>query len=103
MQRLPNLSTHFEYADKKEEVLSIKFCNRDAFLNVTDRFKKIPNVDQLHRQNYHIIKSADYKHELLGERLTTTQKTSVFKKLPKAVIVLAFVLFLNARKHVSNH
>jgi hypothetical protein len=23
--------------------------------------------------------------------------------LPKAVIVLAFVLFLNARKHVSNH
>jgi hypothetical protein len=37
---------------------------------------------------------ADYKHELLGERLTTTPKTYAYLKIAGFVIVLGFLLFL---------
>jgi hypothetical protein len=37
---------------------------------------------------------ADYKHELLGERLTTTPKNYAYLKLPKvATDLVVFVLF----------
>ena len=41
------------------------------------------------------VLEADYKHELIGERLTTTPKHYAYLKLLKDVIVLAlFVQFL---------
>jgi ribosomal protein S12 methylthiotransferase len=46
--------------------------------------KEIPNVDQfLVQQNYHNYWKlyADYKHELLGERLTTTPKNYAYLKI----------------------
>jgi ribosomal protein S12 methylthiotransferase len=45
---------------------------------------------------------ADYKHELLGERLTTTQKNYAYLKLPKVATDLVVLCYSNhARKHVS--
>jgi ribosomal protein S12 methylthiotransferase len=42
---------------------------------------------------------ADYKHELLGERLTTTPKITPICKIKVATDLVVFVLFHHARKH----
>jgi ribosomal protein S12 methylthiotransferase len=54
--------------------------------NVTDQFprKEIPNVDQYFgTTGAYIVKAlgADYKHELLGERLATTPKKLCLSKI----------------------
>jgi ribosomal protein S12 methylthiotransferase len=45
---------------------------------------------------------ADYKHELLGERLTTTPKNYAYLKLPKVATDLVVLCYSIMRgKHVS--
>jgi ribosomal protein S12 methylthiotransferase len=67
--------------------------------------KEIPNVDQFFW--YWVtpaIKAlgADYKHELLGERLTTTPKNYAYLKLLKVAIdLVVFCAILMRGKHVS--
>jgi ribosomal protein S12 methylthiotransferase len=76
-----------EYADKKEKGLVDKVfvtgCLSERYR--TDLEKEIPNVDQYFGTTELplLLKAlgADYKHELLGERLTTTPKNYAYLKI----------------------
>ncbi len=87
------------YADKKEQGLVDKVfvtgCLSERYK--PDLQREIPNIDEYFGTTElpGLLKAlgADYKHELLGERLTTTQKTMLTLKLPKDVTVrVVFVL-----------
>ena len=76
-----------EYADKKEKGLVDKVfvtgCLSERYR--PDLEKEIPNVDQFFGTTElpALLKAlgADYKHELLGERLTTTPKNYAYLKI----------------------
>ncbi|WP_338408084.1 30S ribosomal protein S12 methylthiotransferase RimO [uncultured Flavobacterium sp.] len=76
-----------EYADKKERGLVDKVfvtgCLSERYR--PDLEKEIPNVDQFFGTTElpALLKAlgADYKHELLGERLTTTPKNYAYLKI----------------------
>ena len=76
-----------EYADKKERGLVDKVfvtgCLSERYR--PDLEKEIPNVDQFFGTTElpQLLKAlgADYKHELLGERLTTTPKNYAYLKI----------------------
>ena len=76
-----------EYADKKEKGLVDKVfvtgCLSERYR--PDLEKEIPNVDQYFGTTElpGLLKAlgADYKHELLGERLTTTPKNYAYLKI----------------------
>ena len=76
-----------EYAQKKEEGLVDKVfvtgCLSERYR--PDLEKEIPNIDQYFGTTElpHLLKAlgADYKHELLGERLTTTPKNYAYLKI----------------------
>ncbi|WPR71191.1 30S ribosomal protein S12 methylthiotransferase RimO [Flavobacterium sp. NG2] len=76
-----------EYADKKEKGLVDKVfvtgCLSERYR--PDLEKEIPNVDQFFGTTElpQLLKAlgADYKHELLGERLTTTPKNYAYLKI----------------------
>ena len=76
-----------EYADKKDKGLVDKVfvtgCLSERYR--PDLEKEIPNVDQYFGTTElpQLLKAlgADYKHELLGERLTTTPKNSAYLKI----------------------
>jgi ribosomal protein S12 methylthiotransferase len=76
-----------EYADKKERGLVDKVfvtgCLSERYR--PDLEKEIPNVDQYFGTTElpQLLKAlgADYKHELLGERLTTTPKNYAYLKI----------------------
>lgn len=76
-----------EYADKKERGLIDKVfvtgCLSERYK--PDLEKEIPNVDQFFGTTElpSLLKAlgADYKHELLGERLTTTPKNYAYLKI----------------------
>jgi ribosomal protein S12 methylthiotransferase len=76
-----------EYADKKDKGLVDKVfvtgCLSERYR--PDLEKEIPNVDQYFGTTElpQLLKAlgADYKHELLGERLTTTPKNYAYLKI----------------------
>lgn len=82
-----SVNTILEYADKKEKGLVDKVfvtgCLSERYR--PDLEKEIPNVDQYFGTTELplLLKAlgADYKHELLGERLTTTPKNYAYLKI----------------------
>jgi len=82
-----SVNTILEYAQKKEEGLVDKVfvtgCLSERYK--PDLEKEIPNVDQYFgtTEMPSLLKAlgADYKHELLGERVTTTPKNYAFLKI----------------------
>jgi ribosomal protein S12 methylthiotransferase len=82
-----SVNTILEYADKKERGLVDKVfvtgCLSERYR--PDLEKEIPNVDQYFGTTELplLLKAlgADYKHELLGERLTTTPKNYAYLKI----------------------
>ncbi|QYJ67376.1 30S ribosomal protein S12 methylthiotransferase RimO [Flavobacterium litorale] len=75
------------YADKKEQGIVDKVfvtgCLSERYK--PDLEREIPNIDQYFGTTElpHLLKAlgADYKHELLGERLTTTPKNYAYLKI----------------------
>jgi ribosomal protein S12 methylthiotransferase len=82
-----SVNTILEYVDKKEQGLVDKVfvtgCLSERYK--PDLEKEIPNVDQYFGTSDlpQLLKvlGADYKHELLGERLTTTPKNYAYLKI----------------------
>ena len=82
-----SVNTILEYADKKERGLVDKVfvtgCLSERYR--PDLEKEIPNVDQFFGTTELplLLKAlgADYKHELIGERLTTTPKNYAYLKI----------------------
>ena len=82
-----SINTILEYADKKERGLVDKVfvtgCLSERYR--PDLEKEIPNVDQYFGTTELplLLKAlgADYKHELIGERLTTTPKNYAYLKI----------------------
>ena len=82
-----SVNTILEYADKKEQGLVDKVfvtgCLSERYR--PDLEKEIPNVDQFFGTTELplLLKAlgADYKHELIGERLTTTPKNYAYLKI----------------------
>ncbi len=82
-----SINTILEYADKKEKGLVDKVfvtgCLSERYR--PDLEKEIPNIDQYFGTTElpQLLKAlgADYKHELLGERLTTTPKNYAYLKI----------------------
>ena len=82
-----SVNTILEYVDKKEQGLVDKVfvtgCLSERYR--PDLEKEIPNVDQYFGTTELplLLKAlgADYKHELLGERLTTTPKKYAYLKI----------------------
>ncbi len=82
-----SVNTILEFVDKKEQGLVDKVfvtgCLSERYK--PDLEKEIPNVDQYFgtTQLPQLLKAlgADYKHELIGERLTTTPKNYVYLKI----------------------
>ena len=82
-----SVNTILEYLDKKEQGLVDKVfvtgCLSERYR--PDLEKEIPNVDQYFGTTELplLLKAlgADYKHELLGERLTTTPKNYAYLKI----------------------
>jgi len=82
-----SVNTILEYVDKKEQGLVDKVfvtgCLSERYR--PDLEKEIPDVDQYFGTTElpHLLKAlgADYKHELLGERLTTTPKNYAYLKI----------------------
>ncbi len=82
-----SVNTILEYADKKERGLVDKVfvtgCLSERYR--PDLEKEIPNVDQFFGTTELplLLKAlgADYRHELLGERLTTTPKNYAYLKI----------------------
>lgn len=82
-----SVNTILEYADKKEQGLVDKVfvtgCLSERYR--PDLEKEIPNVDQYFGTTELplLLKAlgADYKHELIGERLTTTPKNYAYLKI----------------------
>lgn len=82
-----SVNTILEYAQKKEEGIVDKVfvtgCLSERYK--PDLQKEIPNVDQYFgtTEMPSLLKAlgADYKHELLGERVTTTPKNYAFLKI----------------------
>ena len=82
-----SVNTILEYADKKERGIVDKVfvtgCLSERYR--PDLEKEIPNVDQYFGTTELplLLKAlgADYKHELLGERLTTTPKNYAYLKI----------------------
>ena len=82
-----SINTILEYVDKKEQGLVDKVfvtgCLSERYR--PDLEKEIPNVDQYFGTTElpGLLKAlgADYKHELLGERLTTTPKNYAYLKI----------------------
>ena len=82
-----SVNTILEYADKKEQGLVDKVfvtgCLSERYR--PDLKKEIPNVDQFFGTTELplLLKAlgADYKHELIGERLTTTPKNYAYLKI----------------------
>ena len=82
-----SINTILEYVDKKENGLVDKVfvtgCLSERYRS--DLEKEIPNVDQYFGTTELplLLKAlgADYKHELLGERLTTTPKNYAYLKI----------------------
>jgi ribosomal protein S12 methylthiotransferase len=82
-----SVNTILEYADKKEQGLVDKVfvtgCLSERYR--PDLEKEIPNIDQYFGTTELplLLKAlgADYKHELIGERLTTTPKNYAYLKI----------------------
>ena len=82
-----SVNTILEYADKKDQGLIDKLfvtgCLSERYR--PDLEKEIPNVDQFFGTTELplLLKAlgADYKHELIGERLTTTPKNYAYLKI----------------------
>ncbi|MFM2229622.1 MAG: Ribosomal protein methylthiotransferase RimO [Bacteroidota bacterium] len=82
-----SVNTILEYADKKERGIVDKVfvtgCLSERYR--PDLEKEIPNIDQYFGTTELplLLKAlgADYKHELLGERLTTTPKNYAYLKI----------------------
>lgn len=82
-----SVNTILEYVDKKEQGVVDKIfvtgCLSERYK--PDLEKEIPNVDQYFGTTElpQLLKAlgADYKHELLGERLTTTPKNYAYLKI----------------------
>ncbi|RXR23338.1 30S ribosomal protein S12 methylthiotransferase RimO [Flavobacterium stagni] len=82
-----SVNTILEYADKKErgvvDKVFVTGCLSERYR--PDLEKEIPNVDQYFGTTELplLLKAlgADYKHELLGERLTTTPKNYAYLKI----------------------
>ncbi|MBW2962863.1 30S ribosomal protein S12 methylthiotransferase RimO [Mesonia aestuariivivens] len=82
-----SVNTILEYAKKKEEGIVDKVfvtgCLSERYK--PDLQKEIPNIDQYFgtTEMPSLLKAlgADYKHELLGERVTTTPKNYAFLKI----------------------
>ena len=82
-----SINTILEYVDKKEQGIVDKVfvtgCLSERYR--PDLEKEIPNVDQYFGTTElpQLLKAlgADYKHELLGERLTTTPKNYAYLKI----------------------
>jgi ribosomal protein S12 methylthiotransferase len=82
-----SINTILEYADKKEKGLVDKVfvtgCLSERYR--PDLEKEIPSIDQYFGTTElpQLLKAlgADYKHELLGERLTTTPKNYAYLKI----------------------
>ena len=82
-----SVNTILEYADKKEQGVVDKVfvtgCLSERYR--PDLEKEIPNVDQFFGTTELplLLKAlgADYKHELIGERLTTTPKNYAYLKI----------------------
>ena len=82
-----SVNTILEYAEKKEQGLVDKLfvtgCLSERYR--PDLEKEIPNVDQFFGTTELplLLKAlgADYKHELIGERLTTTPKNYAYLKI----------------------
>ena len=82
-----SVNTILEYVDKKEQGIVDKVfvtgCLSERYK--PDLEKEIPNVDQYFGTSdlLQLLKvlGADYKHELLGERLTTTPKNYAYLKI----------------------
>lgn len=82
-----SVNTILEYADKKERGIVDKVfvtgCLSERYR--PDLEKEIPNIDQYFgTTELHLLLKAlgaDYKHELLGERLTTTPKNYAYLKI----------------------
>lgn len=82
-----SVNTILEYANKKEEGLVDKVfvtgCLSERYK--PDLEKEIPNIDQFFGTTELplLLKAlgADYKHELIGERLTTTPKNYAYLKI----------------------
>ncbi|BCY28577.1 30S ribosomal protein S12 methylthiotransferase RimO [Flavobacterium okayamense] len=82
-----SVNTILEYADKKERGLVDKVfvtgCLSERYR--PDLEKEIPNIDQFFGTTELplLLKAlgADYKHELIGERLTTTPKNYAYLKI----------------------
>jgi ribosomal protein S12 methylthiotransferase len=82
-----SINTILEYADKKEQGLVDKVfvtgCLSERYR--PDLEKEIPNIDQFFGTTELplLLKAlgADYKHELIGERLTTTPKNYAYLKI----------------------
>lgn len=82
-----SINTILEYVDKKEAGLIDKVfvtgCLSERYK--PDLEKEIPNVDQYFGTTElpSLLKAleADYKHELIGERLTTTPKSYAYLKI----------------------
>ena len=97
-----SIDTILDYSSKKQNGIIDKFiCLQDVLSEryMPDLKKEIPNVDQYFGTTDlpKLLKAlkADYKHELVGERLTTTpKKLCILKKYQKVVIGLVhFVQF----------
>ncbi|WP_274475943.1 30S ribosomal protein S12 methylthiotransferase RimO [Mangrovimonas aestuarii] len=82
-----SVNTILEYVQKKEEGVVDKVFVTGC---LSERYKpdleaEIPNVDQYFGTTElpHLLKAlgADYKHELIGERLTTTPKNYAYLKI----------------------
>lgn len=82
-----SINTILEYAEKKEQGLVDKVfvtgCLSERYR--PDLEKEIPNIDQFFGTTELplLLKAlgADYKHELIGERLTTTPKNYAYLKI----------------------
>jgi len=82
-----SVNTILEYAQKKEagvvDKVFVTGCLSERYK--TDLQKEIPNVDQYFGTTElpGLLKAlgADYKHELIGERLTTTPKNYAYLKI----------------------
>jgi ribosomal protein S12 methylthiotransferase len=87
-----------EYADKRTRFVDKVFvtgCLSERYRpDLEKKYQYRPVLEPLSYRNYLKALGADYKHELLGERLTTTQKNYAYLKLPKVATDLAvFVRF----------
>jgi len=104
-----SVNTILEYADKKERGLVDKVfvtgCLSERYK--PDLEKEIPNIDQFFGTTELplLLKAlgADYKHELIGERLTTTPKNYAYLKISEGCDrPCSFCAIpLMRRKHVS--